>query len=115
MAAILPHGQDASRAFVADCRPQVRGMSTTVTALASTDDGRVLVVNDGDLEDRADTGRSRVDNRALDRSHGSSARSVSSACRWWNLDRWIGSSARIPTSRRSDRHDPIVPPRKLHP
>jgi serine/threonine protein phosphatase PrpC len=34
--------------FVAECRPELAGMSTTLTALALADDGRYLVVNVGD-------------------------------------------------------------------
>jgi serine/threonine protein phosphatase PrpC len=35
-------------AFIADCEPQVAGMSTTLTAVALDDDGRYVVANVGD-------------------------------------------------------------------
>ena len=34
--------------FIAECRPQMAGMSTTLTAVALSDDGRYLVANVGD-------------------------------------------------------------------
>lgn len=49
-AALLAAVQDANAriAFVAACRPEHAGMASTVTAIAATNDGRLLIANVGD-------------------------------------------------------------------
>ena len=47
LASAVGHGNDTI-AFIAECRPQTAGMSTTLTALALADEGDYALVNIGD-------------------------------------------------------------------